>query len=203
MVTSYASPVQCPPVLSGCSAAEATQGTVCEQTSGQSLAAVKESNQRSKGEQCGAIVPRQSQAELSWWGMHRATGSLAGGPGRAGQAGMQAEPPSAPLPWNLRLPIPAGLKPRGSSLCLGPHRCWHCSWSPQGGWALPKAGGKGRGQILWDRDVRALQVDMLCQWLTLPRTAFPSCMLGCPGERGPAQVSSQLRQTNTSVLALP
>lgn len=110
VVTSYASPVQCPPVLSGCSAAEATQGTVCEQTSGQSLAAAKESNQRSKGEQCGAIVPRQSQAELSWWGMHPATGSLAGGPGRAGRNAGRASlcspalEPAAPHPCRFKAP---------------------------------------------------------------------------------------------------
>lgn len=60
VVTSYASAVQRPPVLSGCSTAEAAQGTVCEQTSGQSLAAAKESNQRSKGEQHRAAGPGQS-----------------------------------------------------------------------------------------------------------------------------------------------
>lgn len=96
VVTGYASAMQCPPVLSGCSAAEAAQGTVCEQTSGQSLAAAKESNQRSKGEQRGAGVPRQRRAAPSRRGTHGAAGSPAGGPGSAGQAGTQAEPPCAP-----------------------------------------------------------------------------------------------------------
>lgn len=122
--------------------------------------------------------------------------------GQAGQAGMQAEPPSAPPP-SLRLPILAGLKPQGSILCSEPHRCWHRSWSPQGGWALPKAGDKERGQIPWDGDVRPLQGEMLCQRLSLPCAASPSCALGCPGEWGPAQASSQLRQTHSPVLALP
>lgn len=98
VVTGYASAVQCPPVLSGCSAAAAAQGTVCEQTSGQSLAAAKESNQRSKGEQGSTLVPGQSRA---------GGGRTAGG---AGRAGMQAEPLLAPPP-SLRLPIPAGLNP--------------------------------------------------------------------------------------------
>lgn len=83
VVTSYAGAVQCPPVLCGCSAAGAAQGTVCEQTSGQSLAAAKESNQRSKGE--------QRRAE----GRHRAGGAW---------QEEQAEPPSAPHPGGIEAP---------------------------------------------------------------------------------------------------
>jgi len=58
--TGYASAAQRPPVLSGCWAAEPAPGAVCEQTAGRALAAAKESNQRSKGEQRGAVVPGQS-----------------------------------------------------------------------------------------------------------------------------------------------
>lgn len=47
------------PIPSGRSSARAAQGTVCEQTSGQSLAAAKESKQRSKRARSSAVLSDQ------------------------------------------------------------------------------------------------------------------------------------------------
>lgn len=113
VVTSYANAMQRPPVLSGCSAVEAVQGTVCEQTSGQSLAAAKESNQRSKGEQHRAAGPGQSLADGDapcHWEPGR----------RAGQGRQECSPqclhPSCPV--SLLPCIPPALHPSCSALLL-------------------------------------------------------------------------------------